>query len=313
MNRPTDLLIKNTPLDSLLTFTITKENINFQYNIKITNKQPKTQSSIKYTIIEYMFGLQRYPFSRIIIKMYKYINKIYKNFIKAKKGVTLMEIMIALLILAFAFIPIIAVIGTSTKDTDVANSYIFAQTTARNILDTLLDDVPFNSIISTESKIAKIHDYKAYKADSFLGMIGSSSDEAKGEVIDERGTKYDITIYVFPITASGNENHDVSNELLFSYLPRPKYETESDDGSNNWYTYNSGDPYMSANANDPYECEVATITKNAFELGARINDSTSEYYIMKKILFKIAWTSIDGHNRSIELYTMKANLDSDGK
>ena len=106
-----------------------------------------------------------------------------------------MEIMIALLILAFAFIPIIAVIGTSTKDTDVANSYVFAQTTARNILDTLLDDVPFNSIITTESKIAKIKEYKTYNPDSFLSMIGASNDEAKGEVIDERGTKYNITIY----------------------------------------------------------------------------------------------------------------------
>lgn len=224
-----------------------------------------------------------------------------------------MEIMIALLILAFAFIPIIAVIGTSTKDTDVANSFIFAQTTARNVLDTLLDDVPFNSIIPTSNKIAKIHNYKSYNADSFLGMIGSSNDDAQGEVFDERGIKYNISIYVFPIAASKDENHDVSNELLFSYLPRPKYEGETPEDSDKWYTFSSGNPYMSAEAKDPYEYDVATITKNAFELGARINESTSEYYILKKILFKINWTSIDGHDRSIELYTMKANLDSDGK
>ncbi len=245
--------------------------------------------------------------------MYKYINTICNNYIKAKKGVTLMEIMIALLILAFAFIPIIAVIGTSTKDTDVANSYVFAQTTARNILDTLLDDVPFNSIITTESKIAKIKEYKTYNPDSFLSMIGASNDEAKGEVIDERGTKYNITIYAYPIAASKDVNHDVSNELLFSYLPRPKYEGETPEESDKWYTYSSGNPYMSPNAKDPYEYDVATLTKNAFELGARINESTSEHYILKKILFKMNWTSIDGHDRSLELYTLKANLDSDGK
>lgn len=224
-----------------------------------------------------------------------------------------MEIMIALLILAFAFIPIIAVIGTSTKDTDVANSYVFAQTTARNILDTLLDDVPFNSIIITESKIAKIKKYKNYDPDSFLSMIGASDDEAKGEVIDERGTKYNITIYAYPIAASKDENHDISNELLFSYLPRPKYEGETSKDSDKWYTYNSGNPYMSPTANDPYKFDVATLTKNAFELGARTNESTSEYYILKRILFKMEWTSIDGHDRSLELYTLKANLDSDGK
>lgn len=61
-------------------------------------------------------------------------------------GVTLLEIMTAVLILAMAFLPLIGVIGTSTKDSDVANSQVFAQTSARNILDTFLDDVPFKAI-----------------------------------------------------------------------------------------------------------------------------------------------------------------------
>ena len=247
--------------------------------------------------------------------MYKYLKTLLKNYIKAKKGVTLMEIMVALLILAFAFLPIIGVIGSSAKDTDVANSAVFAQTTARNILDTLLDDVPFNSIITTESKIARIQKYKNYDPDSFLRMIGASSDEAKGEVFDERGIKYDITIYAIPISANKEVDHATSTELLFSYLPRPKYEGETSEESDSWYTYTPGGIYMISNK-DPYDSatyDVATLTKNAFELGARINESTSEYYIMKKILFKMSWTSRDGHDRSLELYTMKANLDSDGK
>ena len=243
--------------------------------------------------------------------MYKYIDKLRKNFFKAKNGVTLTEIMVALLILAFAFLPIIAVIGTSTKDTDVANSMIFAQTTARNILDTLLDDVPFNSIITTDKKIAKIENYKSYNADAFLGMIGAGSAEAKGEVLDERGITYEITIYAFPIEASDSANHNVSNELLFSYLPRPIYEGDTLEGNEKWYTYEQGQIYMKENAPDPYTIEVATATKNAFELGAKQNNSS--YCIMKKILFKISWIARDGHERSLEIYTMKANLDSDGK
>lgn len=217
----------------------------------------------------------------------------------------------ALLILAFAFLPIIAVIGTSTKDTDVTNSMIFAQTTARNILDTLLDDVPFNSIIINENNIAKIQDYKTYKADSFRDMIGATSEEAKGEVTDERGIKYNIVIYAFPIKASDNVNHDVSNELLFSYLPRPIYEGDTLEGNEKWYTYEQGGIHMKENAPDPYTIDVATTTKNAFELGAIQNNSS--FCIMKKILFKMSWTARDGHDRSLELYTMKANLDSDGK
>ena len=245
--------------------------------------------------------------------MYKYIDKLRKNFIKAKKGVSLMEIMMALLILAFAFLPIIAVIGTSTKDTDVANSMVFAQTTARNILDTLLDDVPFNSIITSGNKIAiaKIEDYKNYKAESFLQLINAKNEEAKGEVIDERGITYEISIFVLPIEASDNVNHNVSNELLFSYLPRPIYEGDTLEGNEKWYTYTQGDAYMKESAPDPYTIDVATITKNAFELGAIQNNSS--FCIMKKILFKMTWTARDGHDRSLELYTMKANLDSDGK
>ena len=231
-----------------------------------------------------------------------------------------MEIMVALLILAFAFLPIIGVIGTSTKDTDVANSYVFAQTTARNILDTLLDDVPFNSIepsnTSGNENIAKIIDYtppnnKTYNADSFLSMIGASSELAQGELFDERGIKYNVIIYVFPITASNNENHDSTNELLFSYLPRPQYEGDSSEANEKWYTYKKDEIYKLSTGPDPYVMEVATATKNAFELGAKQNNSS--YCIMKKILFQMTWTSRDGHDRRLELYTMKANLDSDGK
>jgi prepilin-type N-terminal cleavage/methylation domain-containing protein len=59
-----------------------------------------------------------------------------------KQGVTLPEIVVAMLILAMAFIPLIGVIGTSSTDSDVANSVAFAQTAVRNILDTLLDQQP---------------------------------------------------------------------------------------------------------------------------------------------------------------------------
>ncbi len=241
-----------------------------------------------------------------------------QKFIKAKKGVTLMEIMTALLILAFAFLPIIGVIGTSTKDTDVANSVVFAQTTARNILDTLLDDVPFNSIVPTgkdKQYIAKIKKYKGYEPESFLSMIGAGvgSEDAKGEVFDERGIKYDITIYAFPISASHTGDHDVTNELLFSYLPRPQYEGDTSEQNEKWYTFTSGGTHRQIDSLDPYTIEVATATKNAYELGAKQNNDLSEYYIMKKIVFQMNWTSRDGHQRRLELYTMKANLDSDGK
>ena len=263
-----------------------------------------------------MVILATVPFFSYNNKMYKYMKILTRKFINPKKGVTLMEIMTALLILAFAFLPIIGVIGTSTKDTDVANSVVFAQTTARNILDTLLDDVPFNSIVATgkdKQYIAKIEKYKDYEPESFLSMIGASTEEAKGELFDERGQKYDVFIYAFPISASKTKDHDVNNELLFSYMPRPLYEGETINQNEKWYTYTPAGAHRQIDSLDPYDIEVATATKNAYELGARQNNNTTEYYIMKKIVFQMTWTSRDGHDRRLELYTMKANLDSDGK
>lgn len=235
--------------------------------------------------------------------------------IKNKKGVTLMEIMLALIILALTFIPLIATIGGSVKDTDVINSYIFAQTTARNILDALLDDVPFNSIKTSSDDIAELVNYKSYDISIFKEMMGvTSSNKAQGTIIDERGISYKITIYAFPIEASNNKNHS-SEELLFTYLPRPLYENASstvdDIITNSWYTYTSEakSAYIQKDVKNPYTYEVSEEVKNAFELGA-INNYDS-YCIMKKILLRIEWVGRDKNQRCIELYTLKANLDSE--
>ena len=254
------------------------------------------------------------------------MNKFYKYFTTTKKGTTLMEIMLALLILAFTFLPIIGTIGTSTRDTDVANSYVYAQTTARNILDTLLDDVPFNCIKGVDGKysIAELTDYSrtSYKIDTFKNMIGATGTKAQGTLIDERGINYEVTIYVYPIKATtlpsgGNVTGD---ELYFSYLPRPKYETKYDgDHKSLWYTYkaNSASQYRQASSDDPYVitgkdagvCAVATITQNACDMGAVKNYSS--LCLMKKIILSITWTARDKHDRSVVLYTMKGNLDNE--
>ncbi len=239
-----------------------------------------------------------------------------KNLINNNKGVSLMEIAIALLILAFAFLPIIGVIGTSTKDTDVANSYVFAQTTARNILDTLLDDVPFNSInADSNGGIAELQDYNGYDVSNFLTMIGSANNRTQGQLTDERGINYQINIFVYPISANNKESHDVDNELLFVYLPRPKYEGESSEENDKWYTFpnESLSAYKKSEATDPYTLynEGDKQIKNAYELGVKLNNSN--YYVMKKILFQMTWKGRDGQDRRLEVFTMKANLDSDGK
>lgn len=238
--------------------------------------------------------------------------------VKTKSGVTLLEIMTAMLILGFAFLPIIGVLGTSSKDTDVSNSVVFAQTTARNVLDALLDEVPFNSLrapSTSDSTIAEIHDWGNYDANSFLAMIGSSDNTAHGTINDGRGNDYEITIHVFPIPVNKSETPNVNDELVFSYLPRPEFEKVN---PANWYTYDSSreqDQYLKDNNADPYSQSMIdtcdTVTAGAYKLGALKNDSSEEYYVMKKILFQMKWKNRDGRERFLELYTMKANLDSE--
>lgn len=274
------------------------------------------------------------------------MNNTLHFFITNKKATTLMEIMLAVVILAFTFIPIIVTIGTSTKDTDVANSYVYAQTTARNILDTLLDDVPFNSIKGSEGKysIAELKTSKNalgndYDIKIFNDMFGvGTSGEAKGTLTDERGTKYEVIMYVYPIPASNTEEGKKDKELLFHYLPRPKYETASASGISYWFNYPSEtmtkykaaflrngcvDPISGAstdlpNAYYPYSGDTkgsyidTPVIRNSYGLGT-VPDSDGNYYIMKKIILTITWTGRDKKERRLALYTVKANLDSDGK
>ncbi|MDD3149029.1 MAG: type II secretion system protein [Candidatus Riflebacteria bacterium] len=243
-----------------------------------------------------------------------------------RRGTTLLEIMSALLILAFAFLPLIGVIGTSSSDSDVANSQVFAQTTARNILDTLLEDVPFNSIIpaaglvpdldgtNPQNDIAEISNFGGFDRTGFLGMLGNSGGDnyARGNITDERGIVYKTRIYVFPIPVSNPLNK--ASEMAFTCLPRPIYENQVDaNGQNIWYTYS--DPYMPSNVLSPYHedgnrvVQPATTTLGAYELGAEEGAAGNDRCVMKKILFKIFWQNRSGHERAIELFTMKANLD----
>lgn len=224
-----------------------------------------------------------------------------------RTGITMIEIMVALLILAVTFLPLIAVMGSFTKDTDSMNSYVFAQTTARNILDTLLDEVPFNSIQADSNNIAKLIDYgDKYKVASFKELIGTTNEKAEGEITDERGTKYKTKIYCFPIPVSKGTSVDISNELVFSYKKRPKYEEQT-----NYYTYESKEDslFLEQNLQNPYDMGGEEKSYGAYELGAQKNYSSDEYYVMKKILFQMTWTGRDGQARSLELFTMKANLD----
>lgn len=251
------------------------------------------------------------------------------NIIKNKKAVTLMEIMIAVCILAFTFIPVIGTLTKSAKDTETFNSYVFAQTTARNILDTILDDVPFHSIKVGAGNVAYLDDSYVYdvnshkkieyKVDKIMKMFDSKSKESKGlakGVVedDKRGIKYNVTLYVFPIAASNDETNSGS-EIKFTFLPRPKFGDGSED---KWYTYSNNkidNQYRQNGTDNPYkDYNVKKEKFNAYKLGVT-KHKDDNYCVMKKLVLTVEWESKDKNEhkgkRKIALFTMKANLDSE--
>jgi len=236
------------------------------------------------------------------------------------RGVTLLEILTAMLILAFAFIPIFGVISTGTADTDITNSYISAQTIARNILNTALDSVPFESIqvnagsvpdigeSNGEPNVGIMTDAPGYDETTFLAQFGNTTDQNTcGQVIDERGIRYKVKLFVFPVP--GNNPLNTASDLSFRYRPRPLYENAVDtDNRQIWYTTTPDDPYMTAGVQSPYDYTLPAVeTKSARDLGAPAGPA-GDYCVMKRLLLRVKWQMPRGIERSITIYTAKAHL-----
>lgn len=244
-------------------------------------------------------------------------------------GISLLEIMVALLIMAFAFIPLVGVIGTGATDTDVAKSYIFAQTTARNILDNLLDNVPFECVrvapgsvadtdgSNAEPGISQLVNSPEYQVASFLSLLGNDGTVdtfGRGELRDERGTRYFIKLFCFPLVGTANPVGaiDPTTEVTFRYLPRPPYETATNSSNQAiWYT---NSPFVAAGVPRPYDFapgspDFSIRTTNAFSLGVPAGSIAAlQYCVLKRILLRVRWVLPKGGERSIEIYTAKGNL-----
>ncbi len=244
---------------------------------------------------------------------------------------SLLEIMVALLIMAFAFIPLVGVIGTGAADTDVAKSYIFAQTTARNILDNLLDNVPFENIrvapgnvsdtdgSNAESGVALLGNWApGYNVASFLALLGNNGAVdtlGRGELHDERGTRYFVKLFCFPLVGTANPVGAINpaDEVTFRYLPRPPYETATN--SSNQAVWYSSTAFVNAGVPRPYDFTVGGTpdfsirTTNACSLGVPQGSIAAlNYCVLKRILLRIRWVLPKGGERSIEIYTAKGNL-----
>lgn len=228
--------------------------------------------------------------------------------------------MAALLILAFAFIPIVGVIGTGASDTDVTNSYIFAQTAARSILANLLDSVPFECVhlepgsvadldgSNAEDHVARFMDATTppYDVASFLALLGNTTDElGRGTLTDSRGATYAVKLLVFPLEGLDTNIPDPSQEIVLTYLPRPDFENQQN-GTVLWYT---ADEFVPTGLKRPYDYDLNPIQTNARSLGVPMGTVAGERYcVMKRFLLRIRWRMPTNRERFLEVYTAKANL-----
>ncbi|MBF0503034.1 MAG: hypothetical protein HQM09_23080 [Candidatus Riflebacteria bacterium] len=263
--------------------------------------------------------------------------------LRVRQGVSLIEILAALFLLAVAIIPIIGLIGSGAADVDILNSSLFAQTAARGILETTLEAVPFDFIGVSEASVADLgggvpeanvgrllqtgHD----DSTGLLGLLGNSGEDSfmRGTLRDERGILYKIKLFVFPVPAekkspAGDVPRTIDSTgatsldavegggvLAFSFLPRPPFEQARDArGRPVWYT---ADQFVGEGVLRPYDIPVATVTRYAADLGVpEGNDLRFPRCVMKKLLLRIRWAPRKGPERAIELVTAKADLSRSG-
>ncbi len=240
---------------------------------------------------------------------------------KSPKGLTLIEILGAMVILAVAMIPVVGLLSSGTSDTDIANAFVFAQNTSQNILNTVLDNVPFDSLrvspsrvsdpdgLNSEPNVGEMVQTPGFDVASFLAMIGNTGGDhfTRGEIKDERGTKFFVKLFVFPLPV--HDPPEWERELCFRYLPRPFFENSVDEtGISNWYTNSPEKKHVGFGCKLPYDYPTDFPKRiNAKAAGAPPGNDNS-FCLMKRLLIRIRWKPLKGAEKIIELSTAKANL-----
>lgn len=104
-------------------------------------------------------------------------------------GVTLIEIVVAVLILSVAVIPIAALIGRDTKDTVILSHSQFAMSLARTTMDAMLDGVDFDDLQIGDPAMLS----GGATASFYLDMCfpNSSGNMCHG-IVEHKGYQFDV-------------------------------------------------------------------------------------------------------------------------
>lgn len=182
---------------------------------------------------------------------------------KRKRGTTFLEIVFAVAILAIAMVPLFGLMSRQTVETDKNASQAFAMNKASEVLDTILDNVPFVAIRQGNPGIIKVSDlpktskYSKYNekwAKKIANMLFHEPKKegggwtCRGVCKDARGISYLIHLRVEDLPAPANSGKPEKKQigtsfpdgkpssfspvkdLTFSYLKNPSIISDG-----NWF------------------------------------------------------------------------------
>ncbi len=170
------------------------------------------------------------------------------------RGLTFLEIVFAVAILVVAILPIFVVLNRDVEETDINASEAFAIGKATEVLNTMLDNVPFEFLrqgspfgVLCSSDIKDKPQYKAQYSDNTVlhliakNMFGNDVKamtggwECQGVVTDPRGISYQVRVRVEDMPAIGtsrkpqetpaaglNNPFPPAKDLTFSFLVNPR-------------------------------------------------------------------------------------------
>lgn len=177
----------------------------------------------------------------------------FVSFVRQRRAITFLEIVIAVLILAIAMIPLFGLMSRETIETDRNASQAFAINKASEILNSVIDNIPFVALRQGNPGYVRVNDlperlsssYDDTWAKNLMKMLFGSAEKdsagylCRGILTDSRGIHYLVHLRVEDV-ASGeadkrpetrqigngfpaNKPADFSevNNLAFAFLKNP--------------------------------------------------------------------------------------------
>ncbi len=262
-----------------------------------------------------------------------------------QSGLTLPEVVLAMFVLATALIPIFGLLTQDVKDTDILVSQTFAVDRARLVLNTLLEEISFDTLRPGNPAVLDGPQAAQWAPILFPGGARLGSGFAcEGVATDGRGISYHLYLRADPIedtTATYTEG-----ELYFSYYPNPTVEdqapgwasmvaraTVAETTENRPSIYTPGGIDNPGGVLPPYRYlngppnTILWGPQEEFITGRRIRvdqrmvtrpRADGRYYLMQRVLLQISWnlamseysrpTSNTGRPQRLHVVTFKADL-----